>query len=175
MSSPDRGCLRVVRAAAIAFCVVGLSLVAHLLAGGVRPGVVTLAFAVAVVAAYAGALTRDRLGMAQLVTVLGAGQVLLHSVFMLGSGHHGGGAGMVAAHLVATIVIALALAHGERAVWRLWCWLRPRLMLPSLQRDEQPQRVVRLSDTAAARVQVTWVGTSVMWRGPPAPRTPPTP
>lgn len=168
VSSPDRGCLRIARASAVAFCVVGLSLLAHVVAGGHPPEPMTLLLVTAAVAAYGGALTRDRLGLTELLVVLGAGQVLLHLVFMLGSGHHAGGPVMLAAHGLATIAIALGLAHGERAAWGLWCWLRPRLRLPRVERPEWPEPVACTAETDAARAGMAWVGTTVMWRGPPA-------
>lgn len=171
MSSPDRGLLRVVRTAAIAFCVVGLSLAAHLLAGGGTPGAATLLVTVAGVTLYAGALTRERLSGYQLIAVLGAGQVVLHTVFMLAGGHHAGGAIMIAAHAGAAVALGVALAYGERAVWGLWCWLHARLALPRVAPPEPAGPTTCLADTAVARAQLTWIGTSVMWRGPPAARS----
>lgn len=167
MSSPDRGFLRVARAGAIAFCVVGLSLLAHVLAGGRIPGPTTLLAVTTVVAGYGGALTRERVGTAELLVVLAAGQVILHTVFMLGGGEHAGGPVMLVAHALATVVIGLGLAHGERAAWGLWCWLRPWLLRPRLEQPEWPEPGTRPVDTATARASMAWVGTTVMWRGPP--------
>lgn len=167
MTCPDRGLLRVVRAAAVALCVVGLSLGGHVAAGGNVPGPLVLIGSSAAVFAYAGALTRSRLGPLELIGVLGAGQMLLHTAFMASGGDHAGGLAMFAAHAVAAVVIALVLVRGEDAAWALWCWLRPRLVVPSgdgrlPERDQES-----LAATAAARVQLTWIGTSLTWRGPP--------
>ncbi|UYM03911.1 hypothetical protein [Solicola gregarius] len=167
MNSPDRGSLRVVRAAAVALCVVGLSLVGHLSAGGSVPGPEILLGSSLVVAAYAAALTRNRLGRLELVGVLGAGQLLLHTAFMT-SGGHSGGLTMLAAHAFAAVVIALVLARGEDAAWALWCWLRPRLVMPASDLEPPVSREECLAATAATRVRLTWIGTSLTWRGPPA-------
>lgn len=165
--SPDRGLLRVARTGAIAFCIVGLSLLAHVLAGGPVPAPGILLVALAAAGAYAGALTRDRLGLFEIVAALGAGQVLLHLAFMLGGGGHHGGVEMMLAHTLATLVIALGLAHGERAAWSLWCWLGPRPTLRAVAPGEVPEPPDRPVEVARARASTAWIGTTVMWRGPP--------
>jgi hypothetical protein len=38
--------------------------------------------------------------------------------------------GMVAAHLVATVVVTLLLLHGERALWAVWAWLTSLATVP---------------------------------------------
>lgn len=168
MTSPDRGLLRVVRAAAVVLCIVGVSLAGHVAAGGNVPGAITLAGTVAAVAVYAAALTRDRLSIGELIGAIGAGQVLLHMAFMTSGGEHGGGLAMVAGHAVATVVLALVLDRGEDAAWALWCWLRPRLSIPLADSGAPPDRAESLAATATARVQHTWIGTSLSVRGPPS-------
>lgn len=164
---PDRGWLRVVRAAVIACCIVGLSLAAHVSAGGRVPGVAILVGSGVIVAAYAGALTRNRLSLGELAGALGAGQVVLHTAFMTAGGGHSGGLEMIAGHAVATVLLALVLARGEDAAWALWCRLLPRLVVPTAPARPVAERVDYLAATASARVQDTWIGTSLTWRGPP--------
>lgn len=77
---------------------------------------------------------------------------------------------MVAGHVAATVVTALVLAGGERALWRLWSWLAPlvavlltpshpvAVRLPRARRGSFGRRGVR--DVVLAR--------SLRRRGPPA-------
>lgn len=160
--------LRLVRAAAVVLCVVGVSLVGHVAAGGDVPGMLTLTGTATAVAVYAGALTRNRLSLGELIVAIGAGQVLLHMAFMTSGGDHAGGLAMLTGHVIATVVLALVLARGEAAVWALWCWLRPRLSVPRAESGTPVDHAECLAATAAARVQITWVGTSMSWRGPPS-------
>lgn len=160
--------LRVVRASTVALCVVGVSLAGHIAAGGDVPGVLTLVGTAAAVALYAGALTRNQLSIGELVGGIGAGQVLLHMAFMTSGGAHAGGAAMLAGHAIATVVLALVLARGEAAAWALWCWLRPRIVVPRTEPGAPVDRVECLAATASARVRITWLGTSLSLRGPPA-------
>ena len=173
MTSPDRGLIRVVRAGVVAACVVTLSLVAHVWAGGDVPGPVVLLGSAAAIAAYAGVLTRERLSAVELIGVLSAGQVLLHMAFMTSGGTHAGGPAMLAGHAIAAVVLALGLARGEEAAWSLWGWLRPRFVIPDAEAGAPDERVDYLAATASARVQLTWIGTSVWWRGPPPPSSHP--
>lgn len=168
MSSPDRGLLRVLRASVVTVCVVGLSLAGHVAAGGDVPGPLALAGSMGAVLAYSGALTRSRLSVYELVAVLGAGQVLLHLAFMTSGGEHSGGAAMFAAHAAAALALALTLSVGEDAAWALWCWLRPRLVVPQSDIGSPPSHDECLAATASARASLTWLGTSLTVRGPPA-------
>lgn len=159
--------LRVVRACAVAVCVVAVSLAGHIAAGGELPGAWTLVGSSAVVSGYAGVLTGGRVRVGELVAALGAGQVLLHLAFMTPGGTHSGGAAMVAGHAVATLVLAFLLAHGESAAWSLWCWLRPRVVVPRTESGGPLGRVECLSVTASARAQIIWLGSPLSVRGPP--------
>ncbi len=167
MTSPDRGMLRAARVAAVVACVVGVSLAGHVAGGGDVPGLPTLAGTAAVVAVYAGALTRNRLSTGELIGAIGAGQVLLHMAFMTSGAAHAGGASMLAGHAGATVVLGLVLAQGEAAIWALWCWLRPRLDAPLREAGVPVDDAECLAATASVRVHLTWLGTSLSLRGPP--------
>lgn len=155
------------RAAAIAWSVVGVSLIAHLSAGGDSPGAITFLLSLAGVFGYSVALTRSRVSATELMIALAAGQLVLHTVFMLPGGHHAGGLPMLAAHIAATVTLTVVLAHGERAAWALWCWLRPRLMLPAFRLGIPRVAPAALADTAAVPMQPVWLGSGISWRGPP--------
>ena len=42
------------------------------------------------------------------------------------------GLGMLAAHVIATVLTAALLAHGESLLWSLWGWLRRSILAPAL-------------------------------------------
>ncbi|WP_460704452.1 hypothetical protein [Myceligenerans halotolerans] len=135
MISPGTGALRALRILLLAVVTVGLSLVSHLLAGGAHPGTVPLAVLTALTALAIRPLTRREIAMPRLIGVLGAGQVVLHVAFersaalsaVPGPAHHHQDTAttpwMIGAHAAATLVIAVALRHGEALLWRLWAWL----------------------------------------------------
>jgi len=75
--------VRVLRATALAAVTVGLALVAHLLAGGARPGPTTLAQAVAVLALVMALVAGRARTTAGLLIGLGGAQLLLHQWFAL--------------------------------------------------------------------------------------------
>jgi hypothetical protein len=140
VTSPGTGILHGVRALLLAAVVVGLSLVAHRLAGGSHPGVVPLVVLAALTAVAVRPAARHEIAMPRLVGLLGAGQVVLHVVFeqcallsvvpgAAGVHDHPESTAdplMIAAHVVATFVVALVLRHGEGWLWRLWAWLTAR-------------------------------------------------
>jgi hypothetical protein len=140
VTSPGTGVLHGVRALLLAAVVVGLSLVAHGLAGGARPGAVPLVVLAALTAVAVRPATRREVSVPRLIGLLGAGQVVLHVVFEQcallsvvpgtpGEHHHPGAVAdplMIGAHVVATFVVALVLRHGESLLWRLWAWLTAR-------------------------------------------------
>lgn len=137
VTSPGTGILHGVRALLLAAVVVGLSLVAHRLAGGAHPGVVPLVVLAALTAVAVRRAARHEISMPRLVGLLGAGQIVLHVVFEQcallsvvpgapGEHQHPETMAeplMIGAHVVATFVVALVLRHGEGLLWRLWAWL----------------------------------------------------
>lgn len=141
MTSPGTGALRGARAFVLAAAIVGLSTTAHQLAGGADPGAVPLVALAALTVALVRPLTLREARLPTMLALLGAGQVALHFAFEwcaelarvpAGVHHHGSaasGASMLAAHLVATLAVALVLRHGEIVLWRLWAWLTKRRIL----------------------------------------------
>ncbi len=166
------------RALLLAVVVVGLSLVAHGLAGGARPGVVPLVVLAALTAVTVRPVARHEISMPRLVGLLGAGQVVLHVVFEQcallsvvpgtpGEHHHPGAMAdplMIGAHVVATLVVALVLRHGETLLWRLWVWLTARHLPTAPAAITLPRKLVigRLIAGHGERVPETLRG-----RGPP--------
>ncbi|WP_069387119.1 hypothetical protein [Cellulosimicrobium cellulans] len=75
------------------------------------------------------------------------------------------GAWMVAAHAVATLVLAVVLAHGERALERLLAWLTPRPATPA--RVVLPVRRTPVLVVVSRRLESRYLGTAPT-RGPPA-------
>ncbi|WP_435737975.1 hypothetical protein V5D56_05095 [Cellulosimicrobium sp. PMB13] len=181
MTSPGSGRLRAARGLVLAAVVVGLSLLSHELAGGSRPDVVPLVVLAALSAVAVRPLTRREVGLPRLLALLGAGQVVLHVVLersaelsptATASAHaHDGPAAtmtMLAAHAVATVVVALVLRHGDAVLWRLWTWLTrrrvpeapravvvpvrplPRRVLPSVRRAPVPGAVGGRAPPASA-------------------------
>lgn len=137
--------LRVVRALVLSTVALGLAVVAHVSAGGVRPDawttVVLLGFCVLGSSVWLG---REASRLKILLLLIG-GQTLLHGAMTVTAGHaadHGterstfsgtvtttlqhlfeeltpDRAPMTLAHLAATALTGLWLAHGERALWDL--------------------------------------------------------
>ena len=154
LAVPVHGAWRLVRAATLAGTVVALAATAHLAGGGRLPGPVLLLALLVLTGCGSLLLTGRRLGAPVLLAALGGGQLLLHGAFeqfavrtvsVASVGHHqewvplGAGAIahtstastassaalMTAAHVAATVLSALALAHGERVLWQAWTWLQP--------------------------------------------------
>ncbi len=141
--------LRGVRVLLLAAAVVGLSVVAHGLAGGTDPGAVPLGVLAVLTAVAVRPLTRREVGLPRLLGLLGAGQLVLHVVFdrcaalspadAAAHAHSSSPLAMLGAHAVATLAVALVLRYGDAVLWRLWTWLvgrrvpgRPRrLVVPA--------------------------------------------
>lgn len=125
--------LRGVRVLLLAAAVVGLSVVAHGLAGGADPGAVPLGVLAVLTAVAVRPLTRRQIGLPRLLGLLGAGQLVLHVVFERcaalspsGAAVHAHAASpltMLGAHAVATLAVAVVLRYGDAVLWRLWTWL----------------------------------------------------
>ncbi|MCR1981134.1 hypothetical protein NSA53_02620 [Cellulosimicrobium cellulans] len=136
MTSPGAGVLRGVRVLLLAAAVVGLSVVAHGLAGGTDPGAVPLGVLAVLTAVAVRPLTRREVGLPRLLGLLGAGQLVLHVVFdrcaalspadAAAHAHSSSPLAMLGAHAVATLAVALVLRYGDAVLWRLWTWLAGR-------------------------------------------------
>ncbi|WP_407319710.1 hypothetical protein UQW22_04620 [Isoptericola halotolerans] len=140
MRSPGTGTLRAARTLLLAAAIVLPSLGAHVAAGGSSPGTALLLVLVALTAVAAHPLSRRELRLPGMLGALAVGQVLLHVAFeraaaltsageMAAHAHHGAmsPATMVAAHVVADLVLAVALRYGEALLWRLWRWCSHRI------------------------------------------------
>lgn len=102
-------------------CVLG-AVVAHLLGGGAPPSVVVVAVVVAGVAPLSLSLSRRRLSGITVLALTLIAQALLHVTYLLSSpdpGSHGGGVGMLVAHVCAGVVTTAVATMTEDAVWRL--------------------------------------------------------
>ena len=161
-TSQPRSPFHALRSVAMALVIVLLAAGAHVLGGGSLPTAPVLAALITLTGLAATLATRFKLNFAGMAALLGTGQLLLHEAFtalapldttVRTGSHHAGtelltpaldpathlhelgataGALMFAAHVVATIVSAAALAKGEDALWQLAAWLRPLVTLPSL-------------------------------------------
>lgn len=194
MDSPSRGALRLARASAWAAAALGLSTGAHVVGGGALPSPGAGAL-ISVALLWCGLLlTQWRLGKVALTLSLGISQLLLHTVLAAtestvttcvttGSHHavvtcaggaasmpHGTSAGMLLAHTVAALLLALVLARGEDAVWRIAQMLWPRLPVAPVLLLVVGQALAASRGGEPTRV-VTVPG-GVGQRGPPVRRAP---
>lgn len=104
-----------------------LAVVAHVEGNGVLPGVGPVVLPVLLLAAVAAGLAGRERGPAQLLLLVGAGQLAMHLLLSLtaargvGHGEHATDSGplVVAAHVLATLVVVAVLAGAERAVFAL--------------------------------------------------------
>lgn len=127
---PAVGPLRLVRSLAIALLCTATAAFAHLSAGGIVPGsAVAILFLGATAVAWGVSARRVTTG--QLVGLLVLCQIIVHLTCSMGSMDMSGS--MLATHVAATALSALALARGEAFVWRvaerLGLRLRPHLVL----------------------------------------------
>lgn len=83
MRTPATGPLRLARGAVVAVVTIALAALAHVVAGGSLPPFVVVVALTAILLAAAVVLTGRRLGPVGAVTLLGAGQVAVHSAFSL--------------------------------------------------------------------------------------------
>lgn len=157
---------RLIRSVAAALACVTASAVGHHAAGGVLP-------AAAVAAAFAGSaavawmLSSRRVSPSQLVGLLVLCQVGVHlgaSVDQMTMG-----TAMIAAHVAATAVSAIALSRGEAFVWHLADRLGLRLWLtPSLLGVAAvPRSAVVRSITTPRTLRDVRLAHSLWLRGPP--------
>ena len=113
---PAAGSVRLVRSTAAALACVATAAIGHASAGGtIAASAVLVTFAGA--AAIAWLLSARRVTPGQLVGLLILCQVIVHLGCSTGEMRMSGA--MVAGHVAATVVSALALARGEAFVWQL--------------------------------------------------------
>ncbi|GAA1729698.1 hypothetical protein [Aeromicrobium alkaliterrae] len=166
MWDPGRGSLRAVRATAAGLTVSVVAVASHVIGGGAHTSWLAVVPATIAVTLVTGALGGRRLGSATLVGLLSLAQVAVHA---LSHYLHGQAVWhdltMVGAHVVGVAVTALLLARGERLLWRLHAWLRPRVLgsLPSLPHVPRRRPVVVVVDRARTPLLVG----SCTRRGPP--------
>jgi hypothetical protein len=132
--------LRLARTAAFAAVCVVLAAFAHMAGGGSRPAAWATGLGLAAVFALGAAVCGRERSTATINVVLGVAQLGLHELFAGGGAtsyvfEHGHGqglavnAGMLFAHLTATVITGWWLARGEIALWSLLRRLGRRLVL----------------------------------------------
>jgi hypothetical protein len=163
---------RSVRSVAFSVSAVGLSLGAHVTAGGEIPVVPLLLLLVALVDAASSTFARRPRGPLATAAALLSAQVVLHGAFALTAPCHAGhffhipSLPMVVGHGLAALVLAVLLSHGERLISHV-----ARVLLPvALLRPFRPLPVTRLvvrvpSDVPTLRLAATLHDLSR--RGPP--------
>ncbi|EMY32229.1 hypothetical protein D477_021238 [Arthrobacter crystallopoietes BAB-32] len=156
--TPALAPLRLLRAGSFAAAILCLSAAAHVAGGGTLPAPAVVIALGTLTLLPVMILAGRKLGAKTTAAVLGASQLLLHQAFTVLSttalcteaGHHAyagsgsleclaatahtageHGAGMVAAHVLATVLTGLLLVRGEDALWALAAWLRPLTRLPA--------------------------------------------
>ncbi|MEO6089135.1 MAG: hypothetical protein ABIQ18_39085 [Umezawaea sp.] len=122
---PTGGAGRLLRGGVAGAATGALAVVAHVEGNGALPGVGPVALPVLLLTAVAMGLAGRERGPAQLLLLVGAGQLAMHLLMSLtsargvGHGEHTIDTGplMVAAHVLATLVVVAVLAGAERAVF----------------------------------------------------------
>ncbi|MBK1784482.1 hypothetical protein [Prauserella cavernicola] len=112
-SSPSRAALPTARGVLLATSSAALAISAHGSADGEFPHLTTTILLTAVIGWAATAAADRTRGVAGVLLVLGSAQLAMHLVLTELSDHAAGGMGMTLAHVVATVVTALLLAHAE--------------------------------------------------------------
>ncbi len=142
MSVPARrpAVLGATRGALLAVSAAVLSVTAHRLADGGLPDPAMLLLLTGLFGWTATALTRKARGPLATITLLGSAQLVMHLLLTTLAGHHDmyavpdrTGAGMIAAHAVATLLTALLLARADATLLTVLAVLRailPRLLTP---------------------------------------------
>ncbi|WP_086864437.1 hypothetical protein [Amycolatopsis lexingtonensis] len=124
----------------LAVSTAALSVTAHRLADGGLPDPAMTLLLTGLFGWTATALARKARGPVATITLLGAAQLVMHLLLTTLAGHDDmyampgrGGAGMLAAHTVATLLTALLLAHADATLLTVLAVLRailPRLLTP---------------------------------------------
>lgn len=118
---PASGPSRLVRALVVAAACVGITLSAHVFAGGMVVPARSLLLVYGAVCLVTYALSGRRWTLGRLLVAFGAAQVVLHPAFDLLTGGMpmaSTDAAMLAAHGVAALVLAVVLARGDVVLWR---------------------------------------------------------
>jgi hypothetical protein len=142
MSVPARrpAVLGATRGLLLAVSAGALSVTAHRLADGGLPDPAMTALLTGLFGWTAAALARKARGPVATIVLLGAAQLVMHLLLTTLAGHHDmytgpgrTGLGMIAAHVVATVLTALLLAHADSMLLTVLAVLRtilPRLLTP---------------------------------------------
>jgi hypothetical protein len=173
---PAHGALRLARVGLFALVAVALASGAHLAAGSPVSAKIALS-SIPAVMLVVNRLADRRRGARSLLLGTGLTQVALHVAFMIAAMRPGcqlnvstdalvAGLPMTLAHALASIGLALVLAHGEAALWTLASHLGFRItrpetaVLPSPRRLPLVRRTVVVTTSRLHRL-------SVRRRGPP--------
>lgn len=161
---PGVGSVRLVRSLAIALLCTATAAFAHLLAGGLVPGsAVAILFLSATAVAWVVSARRVTTG--QIIGLLVLCQIVVHLTCSMGSMDMSGS--MLATHVAATALSALALARGEAFVWRVAERLGLRLRPHLLGFVPVPLRVELVPVTVARSRRDVRLAHSRVLRGPP--------
>ncbi|NDL59842.1 hypothetical protein [Phytoactinopolyspora mesophila] len=153
MTNPGRGGARIARGLTLSILCLLLSLFAHVCAGGAVEISMGLVIGGLALSAMCVAAADARRGFGTIVAVVGLSQVVFHLLAGLG-GHHAVGAhlgavpAMVGSHVVATLIISVLLAQGERLIWALFSLLRTATALVLVQLT--PSRPTLISPVSLA-------------------------
>lgn len=154
MTDPSGGVVRGVRAANLSTVILALAVAGHVLGGGAWPSWGALLAVIVLAGALSAVLTNRRLTPVRLLAALSVGQLSVHEILSLTTGHGSVGhdhaamaAGasegmpsgwavtwlgtdlrMLAGHAAATVVAAAVIAYGERVLWLAWEAVRPRAL-----------------------------------------------
>ncbi|MHA7281953.1 hypothetical protein [Arthrobacter sp. TMS2-4] len=164
------GGLPYVRALTLVSLIMSVSAASHVLAAGHLPHLGLILLLGSLLLVPMTLLTRRVLSARSAILVMGAGQLLLHTLFDMTAapavcqsssavpGHHAafelacapaaqdqlgassGGLAMLLLHALATVVLALAVSRSDRALELLRAWLRPLFVLPALAPQAPPRR-----------------------------------
>ncbi|WP_020575721.1 hypothetical protein [Actinopolymorpha alba] len=191
MSNPGGGLLRVMRGAVLAVCCTTLALLGHLGGGGGMAPLPALLAVTLLLGAGFTILAQHRRSFGQIAVAAIAAQAIYHLAFSLSPGDHGQPATafppsgsaylpaglpvyvnlpMLAGHLVAALVMAGLLAHGESLLWALF-HLLGLVRLPALARPVSlglPGRV-RAFRVDVPAISELLLGRVHRRRGPPLP------
>jgi hypothetical protein len=172
--APTSGAGRLLRGGAAGVATGVLAVVAHVVAEGVLPSAGLVVAPVLLLAVAAAGLAGRERGPAQVLALVGAGQLAMHVLMSLDASPHDHGARstasgplMVAWHAVATLVVVAVLAGAERAVFAV-----AEALASALPRKTNAAPVTGPLRTAA--VAAGWIPeTGVARCGEPTRRGPP--
>ncbi|WP_104165426.1 hypothetical protein [Arthrobacter sp. SX1312] len=190
------GGLPYLRALTLVSLILSVSAASHVLAAGHLPhlGVILLLGALLLVPVML--LTRRALSFRAALLAMGAGQLLLHTLFGMTAapavcrsssampGHHAafelacspamqdqlgaasGGLAMLLLHALATVILAVAVSRSDHALEFLRAWLRPLFVRPALA-PPAPARRRPVQDVPAPVAPLSVHASVPTLRGPP--------